>query len=104
MAGFLLWQAVASAASLVEGSVSSELKKFLKKHIVKKELSDQLGVLDSKLGTAIREKLGITVCNAPLPPHSPLLSMMINLLHLSEWTESNWSLWSFYTRFTTRRI
>ena len=35
------------------------LKKFLKKSIVKKELSDQLGVIDAKLGNLIKTKLDI---------------------------------------------
>ena len=50
-------EALQSATALVEGRVSSSMKKFLKKHL--KEGSDQLAVSDSKLGNAIKEKLGI---------------------------------------------
>ena len=61
-------QALAAATALVESDLSSDLKKFLKSSVVKKELTDELGVLDSKLGLAIREKLGITVSRErPLP-------------------------------------
>lgn len=77
-------QAVSAAAAMVEGSLEDNLSKFLKKNIVKKELTDdvraacavlsicflcvhairdcavlQLGVLDSKLGGLIKESLGI---------------------------------------------
>ena len=51
--------ALAAAASVVESKLNPDLKKFLKKHIVKKELSEQLAVIDSKLGGAIKSKLGI---------------------------------------------
>jgi nucleolar protein 58 len=39
------------------------LKKFLTKNIVKKELSDKLAVADSKLGGVIKEKLEIKCIN-----------------------------------------
>lgn len=39
--------------------MGSSLKKFLKKQIVKKELTDELGVADTKLGGLIKEKLDI---------------------------------------------
>ena len=52
-------QAVSAAASLVESKLGKELKKFLKKNIVKKELTDELGVADSKLGGIIKDKLGV---------------------------------------------
>jgi nucleolar protein 58 len=56
--------AVAAATALVEGKMDKSLKKFLKKHLVGKEL--ELGVSDPKLGTAIKEKLGIS-CVADTP-------------------------------------
>ena len=52
-------EALQSATSLVEGKLSSGMKKFLKKHIVSKELQETLAVSDSKLGGAIKEKLNI---------------------------------------------
>ena len=39
--------------------MDKSLKTFLKKSIVKKKISDKLGVIDSKLGGVIKEKLGI---------------------------------------------
>jgi hypothetical protein len=54
-------QAVAAATALVESKLNSELKKFLKKNIVKKELTDELAVSDSKLGGVIKDKLDIPV-------------------------------------------
>jgi hypothetical protein len=55
----LLLQAMSAAASLVESKLGKELKKFLKKNIVKKELTDELGVADTKLGGIIKDKLGV---------------------------------------------
>merc|ERR1740133_265156 len=52
-------EAVQSATALVEGKLSSGMKKFLKKSVVSKELKDQLAVADAKLGGAIKEKLSI---------------------------------------------
>ena len=52
--------ALAATTALIEGTtIDKSLKKFLKKQIVKKGLSDKLGVLDSKLGGLIKEKLSI---------------------------------------------
>lgn len=52
-------QALAAATDIIEGNLGKELKKFLKKSIKDKELSDQLAIADTKLGTIIKEKLGI---------------------------------------------
>jgi len=52
-------EAVQSATALVEGKLSSGMKKFLKKNIVSKELEETLAVADSKLGGVIKEKLNI---------------------------------------------
>ena len=41
--------ALAAATAMVEGKLDKSLKKFLKKNIVDKELSDQLIVSDSKV-------------------------------------------------------
>lgn len=57
-------QAVAAATALIESKLSSELKSFLKKNIVKKELTDELAVADAKLGGLIKEKLDIPVRTA----------------------------------------
>lgn len=73
---------MSAAAALVESTLEDNLKKFLNKNIVKKELTDdvssafiplcstcalssrvclcvQLGVLDAKLGGVIKESMGI---------------------------------------------
>ena len=52
-------EALQSATALVEGRLSSGMKKFLKKNIVSKEITDTLAVADAKLGGAIKEKLSI---------------------------------------------
>ena len=48
---------------MCEGKLDKGLKSFLKKSIVKKELTDQLGVIDAKLGNLIKEKLDIPCVN-----------------------------------------
>ncbi|CAD7957288.1 unnamed protein product [Amoebophrya sp. A120] len=53
--------ALEESASLIESKVGKGLKKFLKKNIVEKSLSDELAVIDAKLGGAIKEKLGISI-------------------------------------------
>jgi hypothetical protein len=78
---FLL-QAMSAVSAIVESKMSKELKKFLKKNVVKAELTDELAVAgallvshlshfaplydfrvaDSKLGGAIKDKLAIQVC------------------------------------------
>lgn len=58
-------EALEAATSLCEGTLSKQLKSFLKKSIVKKNLSDKLAVADATLGNLIKEKLGIPcVCDA----------------------------------------
>ena len=54
-------QALAAASAMVEGKMGDDMKKFLKKHIIKKELTDELAVMDNKLGGSIKEDLGIKV-------------------------------------------
>eukprot|EP00941_MAST-03F_sp_MAST-3F-sp1_P001172 g1172.t1 len=51
--------AVAAATALVESKLDKPLQKFLKKHIVKKGLTDTLLVSDAKVGGLIKNKLGI---------------------------------------------
>jgi len=51
-------KALASAASLIEGKMSKDLKHFLKK-IFAKEAHEKLAVADAKLGQAIKSKLEI---------------------------------------------
>eukprot|EP00884_Botryococcus_braunii_P011038 jgi/Botrbrau1/19936/Bobra.0059s0053.1 len=48
--------ALAAATALVDSKLSSSLKKFLKKNVK----NDNLAVLDAKLGSLIKDKLGIT--------------------------------------------
>ena len=43
---FFVVQALSAAAAMVESKLSTELKSFIKKNIVKKELTDELGVAD----------------------------------------------------------
>jgi len=57
---FFCLQALAAASALVESKLSKSLKKFLSKQIVKKELTDELGVADTKLGGLIKDKLDIS--------------------------------------------
>lgn len=66
-----LSQAVAAATALVESKMNKELKKFLKKNIVSKELTDELAVADAKLGGVIKDKLDIAVSGEPHPCASP---------------------------------
>jgi hypothetical protein len=82
-------EAVVAATALVEGKLSKDLKSFLKKQIVKKELTDELAVSDAKLGGLIKDKLDIPVragggaqpaaaplracSDPPLPPSLPPL-------------------------------
>lgn len=55
-------EAVAAAASMIEGKVGKTLKKLLKK-----AEGDTLGVADAKLGAAIKEKLSINcVCDSSI--------------------------------------
>lgn len=56
--------AVVAATSIVDSTLDGALKKFLKKNIVSKAISDELGVADIKLGGLIKDKLDIQcVCN-----------------------------------------
>ena len=52
-------QALKSTTSLIESTLGKDLKKFLKKNIVDKELNEKLAVSDAKLGGIIKEELGI---------------------------------------------
>ncbi|KAJ1514747.1 Nucleolar protein 58 [Coelomomyces lativittatus] len=63
-------QALEAAAALVEGVLSKPLKKFLKKNILKtddkkdktlKYMKEKLVVADTKLGSAISKKLGLSI-------------------------------------------
>lgn len=52
-------EAVVAATNMIEGTLDKSLKKFLKKQIVSKELSDELAVADIKLGGLINKSLDI---------------------------------------------
>lgn len=55
-------KALEEASSLVEGSLSKDLKKFLKKKIGEgEEVSEKLAVSDPKLASSIAKKLGLKV-------------------------------------------
>jgi nucleolar protein 58 len=51
--------AVVAATSIIESKLDKTLKKFLKKNIVSKSVSDELAVADIKLGGLIKEKMDI---------------------------------------------
>ncbi len=51
--------AVVAATSIIDSNMDKSLKKFLKKNIVDKEVSEELAVADSKLGGIIRDSLSI---------------------------------------------
>jgi len=55
--------ALKAATKIVDGKLSSSLKKFLRKEILDKGLQEQLAISDSKLGSQIKEKLGIQCVN-----------------------------------------
>lgn len=52
-------EAVVAATSIIESTLDKGLKKFLKKNIISKEISDELAVADIKLGGLIKEKMDI---------------------------------------------
>ncbi|KAJ3023717.1 Nucleolar protein 58 [Thoreauomyces humboldtii] len=53
--------ALSAVTALVEGKMSKNLKKFLVDELNEKDLKEKLAVGDSKLGSAIASKLGISV-------------------------------------------
>jgi len=52
-------EALTAVTSLMNSKLSKNLKSFLKKNIVGKQIKEQLAISDSKLGGVIKEKLGI---------------------------------------------
>lgn len=52
--------ALEACSALVESRMSKPLRHFLKKTIVEKDISEELAVSDAKVGSLIKEKLGIT--------------------------------------------
>ena len=50
--------AMEESAALIESKMGKQLKKFLKKNIVDKGISEELAVIDRTLGGVIKEKLG----------------------------------------------
>ncbi|XP_038604951.1 nucleolar protein 58 [Tachyglossus aculeatus] len=58
-------EALAASTALVEGKLSKNLKKILKK-IVAKEAHEQLAVADAKLGGVIKEKLNLSCLHSPM--------------------------------------
>lgn len=63
MKAFLRFKSTADAlettTQVVNGELSKPVRKFLKKNFVEKEVSEELAVLDAKLGRAIKEALDI---------------------------------------------
>ncbi|KAL7991503.1 hypothetical protein Chor_015759 [Crotalus horridus] len=58
-------EALAASTALVEGKISKNLKKILKK-IVAKDAHEQLAVADAKLGGVIKEKLNLSCIHSPM--------------------------------------
>lgn len=52
-------QAVASLTDIQEGNLPDDLRKFLKKNIISKEISETLLCYESKIANAIKTTLGI---------------------------------------------
>lgn len=59
-------EAVAAATDVIDSNLGKELKKFLKKSIKDKEMSEQLAVADHKLGGLIKEKLGLNIATGEM--------------------------------------
>ncbi|KAG7503949.1 nucleolar protein 58 [Solea senegalensis] len=57
-------EALAAATALVEGKISKNLKKVLKK-VVAKEAHEQLAISDAKLGGVIKDKLDLSCVHSP---------------------------------------
>ncbi|XP_062972225.1 nucleolar protein 58 isoform X2 [Elgaria multicarinata webbii] len=58
-------EALAASTALVEGKISKNLKKILKK-IVAKDAHEQLAVSDAKLGGVIKDKLNLSCIHSPM--------------------------------------
>ncbi|PKK19611.1 NOP58 ribonucleoprotein [Columba livia] len=58
-------EALAASTALVEGKLSKNLKKILKK-IVAKDAHEQLAVADAKLGGVIKDKLNLSCIHSPM--------------------------------------
>ncbi|KAJ7345450.1 hypothetical protein JRQ81_001400 [Phrynocephalus forsythii] len=58
-------EALAASTALVEGKISKNLKKILKK-IVAKDAQEQLAVADAKLGGVIKDKLNLSCIHSPM--------------------------------------
>ncbi|GAB5032100.1 nucleolar protein nop5 [Nannochloropsis oceanica] len=59
-------EAVAAATDMIDSNLGKELKKFLKKSIKDKEMSEQLAVADHKLGGLIKDKLGLNIATGEM--------------------------------------
>ncbi|CAM5090009.1 unnamed protein product [Natator depressus] len=58
-------EALAASTALVEGKLSKNLKKILKK-IVAKDAHEQLAIADAKLGGVIKDKLNLSCIHSPM--------------------------------------
>nr|XP_003230376.2 PREDICTED: nucleolar protein 58 [Anolis carolinensis] len=58
-------EALAASTALVEGKISKNFKKILKK-IVAKDAHEQLAVADAKLGGVIKDKLNLSCIHSPM--------------------------------------
>ncbi len=58
--------ALNAASAICEGTLDANLKTFLQESVVAKDIKTKLAVADSKLGSLIKESLGIKVCVRPV--------------------------------------
>jgi len=58
-------EALSEASALIESKIGKGLKKFIKKNILKENLTDQLAVCDKLLGAAIKQKFDIPIVLNP---------------------------------------
>lgn len=59
-------EAVVAATNLIENKLDKNLKKFLKKNIISKSVTDELAVADIKLGGLLKEEMQIQCVNNDL--------------------------------------
>jgi nucleolar protein 58 len=59
-------EAVVAATNLIENKLDKNLKKFLKKNIISKSISDELAVADTKLGGLLKDEMQIQCVNNDL--------------------------------------
>lgn len=81
-------EALAAASSLIESKLNKDLRRFLRKNIVSKGLTDELAVSDAKLGGLIKDKLGIT-CVADSRVHELMRGIRHQMTNLIDGLEES---------------